>query len=269
MKLKIGDVTIAYETEGPRNSVPVLLVHGFPFSKAMWEYQVAALRKDYYVVTYDVRGHGASDPGDGQYTVELFVDDLIALLDHLKLRSVVAVGLSMGGYIILRAAERHPERFRGLVLCDTRSEADGNDGKVKRAGQARELKINGTAKFTDAFLEAVFHGKTFTERPEAVESIREIIGNTPVGAMAGTLIALAGRTDTTAGLYKLNVPTLILVGKHDTLTPPSASHAMKDKISNSELHVIPDAGHLSNMENPEEFTTHLFNFLHKIKRVAS
>lgn len=267
MKLKRGDVSLEYETHGPRNGIPLLLVHGFPFSRAMWQYQVEALKKDHYVITCDVRGHGDSDAGDGQYTVELFVDDLIALLDHLKLRSVVAAGLSMGGYIILRAAERHPERFRALILCDTRSEADGNDGKIKRARQVSDLREQGLEKFTEAFLQAVFHESTFREKPEAVAAIRKTITATPLKTIAGTLIALAARTDTSPGLYKLTVPVLILVGKHDAVTPPSASHAMKDKIAGAELHVIPDAGHLSNMENPEEFTTHVFNFLHKLRRV--
>ncbi len=267
MKLRLDGGNIEYDINGPRNGVPVVFIHGFPFSRQMWRYQVDALKQDYHVITYDVRGHGGSDTGDGQYSVELFVDDFIALLDHLKLRSVVAVGLSMGGYIVLRAVERHPERFRGIVLCDTRSEADGNDGKVKRARQVIELGENGLAGFTESFLGAVFHGKTLSEKPAVVGAIRETIANTPLPAVRGTLLALAGRTDTTPSLYRIAVPTLILVGRHDAVTPPSASHAMKDKIPGAELHVIPDAGHLSNLENPEEFTTHLFNFLHRIKRV--
>ncbi|HLF15256.1 MAG TPA: alpha/beta fold hydrolase, partial [Bacteroidota bacterium] len=106
MKFQVNGGSIEYETAGPRNGIPLVLIHGFPFSRGMWKYQAEALRQDHYVVTYDVRGHGGSDPGDGQYTIELFVDDLIALLDHLHLRSAVGVGLSMGGYILLRAIER-------------------------------------------------------------------------------------------------------------------------------------------------------------------
>jgi len=270
MKIKLDGGTIEYDVKGPRTGIPVLFIHGFPFSRQMWRYQVDALKQDYHVITYDVRGHGGSDTGDGQYSVEMFVDDLIAVLDHLKLRSVVAVGLSMGGYIVLRAIERHPERFRAIVLCDTRSEADGNDGKVKRARQVIDLgrsEKSGLKGFTDSFVKAVFHAKTITDKPEVVREIRDIIANTPLPSIRGTLLALAGRTDTTASLYQIAVPTLILVGRHDAITPPSASNAMKDKISGAELHLIPDAGHLSNLENPEEFTTHLFNFLHRIKRV--
>lgn len=269
MRLPVPGAAIDYETAGPRNGVPVLFVHGFPFSRAMWKPQVDLLKEDHYVVTYDVRGHGASEPGDGQYTVELFVDDLVALLDRLHLKSVAAVGLSMGGYILLRAVERHPERFRALVLCDTRSEADGNEGKVKRARQAADVREKGLASFTEGFLKAVFAGTTFEERPDVVEAVRAMVNATAPAAVAGTLIALAGRTDSTPSLFRIPVPTLIMVGREDSITPPSAAQAMKDKIPGAELRVIPRAGHLSNLENPEEFNRHLADFLRTITRHSS
>ena len=165
----------------------------------------------------------------------------------------------------VRAAERNPERFRALVLCDTRSEADGNEGKIKRSVQAKSVKTDGTKNFAGSFVKAVFFEKTFETQPQAVESIRGVIEATSPVAVAGTLIALASRTDTTPSLYNINVPTLILVGQHDAVTPPSASFAMKEKISQAELHVIPKAGHLSNLENTEEFNAHLLAFLRKIK----
>lgn len=265
MKTTINGIGIDYEEYGERGRLPVLFIHGFPFSKQMWSAQVDALKDSCHTITYDVRGHGGSDVGDGQYSVEYFVDDLVGLLDHAKLSSVVLVGLSMGGYIALRANERHPERFRGLVLCDTRSEADGNDGKIRRAQQARTVKTDGMRKFAEGFLKAVFHDKSFQTNPGAVESIRIIIERTSPLAVAGTLLALAARTDTTPSLFSINIPTLILVGQHDTLTPPSASHAMKEKIPNAEIHVIPDAAHLSNLENPGEFNKHLTAFLNRLR----
>ena len=265
MRFTTNGIGIEYETEGPRTGVPVVLIHGFPFSRAMWKPQVDVLKKDFHVITYDVRGHGASDVGDGQYTLELFVDDLLGLLDHLKLSKVVCVGLSMGGYITLRAVERNPERFRALVLSDTRSEADGNEGKIKRSGQSKSVKSEGMKKFADPFLKAVFFEKTFETNPQAVDAIGTIIEKSSPLAVAGTLIALAARTDTTPSLYNINMPTLILVGQHDALTPPSASFAMKEKIPGAELHVIPKSGHMSNIENSEEFNLHLLAFLRKLK----
>ena len=266
MRVSINTITIDFETTGPRAGLPVIFIHGFPFSKEMWRPQVEAMKKDHYVVTYDVRGHGKSDVGDGQYTIEYFVDDLIGLMDHLKIAKGVVAGLSMGGYIALRAIERHPGRFRALVLCDTRSEPDGNDGKVKRAEQAKLIKTEGMKPFAENFVKGVFYEKTFAENPDTVQMIRDIILRTSPIAVAGTLIALAGRTDTTPSLFSIKVPTLILVGQHDALTPPSASHAMKDKIPDAEIHSIPRSAHLSNLENPGIFNEHLMKFLNSLQR---
>jgi 3-oxoadipate enol-lactonase len=261
LKALINGCRLSYETFGKRSAVPIVLIHGFPFSQQMWEPQVHALSPHYFVITYDVRGHGESEIGDGQYTLELFVDDLLGLLDFLGVEKAVVCGLSMGGYIALRAIERNPERFRALVLCDTRSEADSNEGKIKRAAAARQIKAEGVEKFAADFVKAVFAPRSFEADLEMVNFIQDIIEETSPTTIVGTLIALAGRTDTTASLPNIRVPTLILVGEHDTLTPPTAAEAMHKSIPNSELHVIPNAAHLSNLENPEVFNKHFLNFL--------
>jgi 3-oxoadipate enol-lactonase len=265
MKAVINGWSIDYNIFGKPSGLPVVFIHGFPFSQEMWRPQVAELSRDYRVITYDVRGHGKSKVGDGQYTIEFFVDDLIGLLDHLRIEKVVVVGLSMGGYIALRSIERNPERFRGLVLCDTRSEADTNEGKIKRAASIQSVRTGGVKKYAEGFVRAVFAPQTFERNPEAVKFIRNIIENTSPISIAGTLLALASRTDTTESLSKINVPTLILVGEHDALTPVSAARSMNEKIRQSELYVISDAAHLSNLENPEEFNKHLSGFLRRIK----
>jgi 3-oxoadipate enol-lactonase len=265
MRYTTNGVGIEYHIEGPRTGVPVVFIHGFPFCKEMWKPQIEALKKEYYVITYDVRGHGASDMSDGQYSIEYFVDDLVGLLDHLRISRAVVVGLSMGGYIALRAIERNPERFRGLVLCDTRSEADSNEGKIKRAVQAQLVKSEGMKSFADSFVKGLFFEKTFTENPQAVELIRGIIEKTSPLAVAGTLIALSARTDSTPSLYNIKVPSLILVGKHDALTPPSASSAMKEKIPHATMFIISKAAHLCNLENTEEFNKYLLTFLKTMK----
>src|SRR5271169_2682500 len=264
MRLIANGIGIEYTVQGPRTGLPVILIHGFPFSKEMWKPQVDALHQEFYVVTYDIRGHGASDVGDGQYSIEYFVDDLIALLDHLKISRAIAVGLSMGGYIALRAIERYPDRFRGLVLCDTKSEADNNEGKIRRMSQIKSIKTEGLKNFAEGFLKNIFYEKTFQKNPGAIDLIKNIIEASNPLAVTGTLLALAARTDTTSILYLIKVPTLILVGKHDTTTPPSAANAMKEKIPNASLHIIQHAGHLSNLENPEEFNKHLLEYLLKL-----
>ena len=265
MRLVVDGIGIEYTVQGPRAGIPIVLIHGFPFSKEMWKPQTDVLARDSYVVTYDVRGHGKSDVGDGQYSLELFVDDFFALLDHLKITHVVAVGLSMGGYIALRAIEREPGRFRGLVLCDTKSEADNNDGKVRRMAQIKSIKSQGLKSVVDGFLSSIFYEKTFENNPQAVEAIRATILSTDPLAVCGTALALAARTDTTSTLYTISVPTLILVGRHDVLAPPSAANAMKAKIPDAGLHLINNAGHISNLENPREFNSYLLEYLKKLK----
>jgi len=265
MNFETSGISLYYDISGPENGLPVLFIHGFPFSSDMWKPQVEALNSIYRVIVYDVRGHGRTGTGDGQYSVEYFVDDLFALLDHLKLKQVVLAGLSMGGYIALRAMEREPGRFKALILCDTRSDADTNESKVKRANQGKAVKANGSKGFADDFVRAVFFERSFQNNPAAVSMIHDIIEKTDPLAIAGTLLALAARTDTTASLPRFTLPTMILVGELDAITPPHAAIAMNEKLPNAELYVIPNAAHLSNLENPSDFNKRLLAFLQKVK----
>jgi 3-oxoadipate enol-lactonase len=264
MTIEINGVNINVASEGSQDAMPVVFVHGFPFSHEIWHSQLAVTGKLYRAIAYDVRGHGGSSIGDGQYSIEAHCNDLIALLDHLKVLKAVVVGLSMGGYIALRAVERNPERFRGLVLCDTRSEADSSEGKIRRANDAIRVKHGGSTAFADEFVHKVFAPESFTRRKEATELVHRIIRRTPPLSIAGTLIALAARTDTTASLAAIAIPTLILVGEHDAVTPPAASQAMHERIPGAELAVVPEAAHMSNMENPEFFNEHLLIFLQRV-----
>jgi 3-oxoadipate enol-lactonase len=265
MKISINQHTMNYLERGLPQGVPIVFIHGFPFNHMMWDPQMKALPNHYRAITYDIRGHGESAVGDGQYSIEFFVDDLLGLLDHLVIDKAILCGLSMGGYIALRAYERFPERIRALVLCDTKSEADTNEGKVKRSGTARSVKMAGVAPFADDFVKLVFAPQSFQTHPDAVEAIKTARrGNSPIG-IAGAALALGLRTDTTAVLHQIKVPTLVLVGEHDVLTPPVASEALQRQIPNAELHVIPAAGHMSNLENPAEFNRYLIDFLNRLK----
>jgi 3-oxoadipate enol-lactonase len=265
MRALLNGFTLHYFLSGDSTASPVIFVHGFPFSLEMWQGQVdAVVAEGFRAVAYDIRGHGMSDVGDGQYTIESHVDDLFALLDHLKIPKGVIVGLSMGGYITLRALEREPGRFTGAVLCDTRSEADTDEGRVKRAAAARGVKRSGSTAFASDYVKMMFSQETFSGNPGAVESIRQIIARTPPLSIAGTLIALAARTDTTASLGRISVPTLILVGERDTVTPPPSSQSMQAKIPGAEIHVVPGAAHLSNLDNPAFFNEKLIAFLKRV-----
>jgi pimeloyl-ACP methyl ester carboxylesterase len=264
MYITINRVPMNYVEQGETSALPVVFLHGFPFSHEMWKGQLDLISKTYRAIAYDIRGHGLSFVGDGQYTIEGHVDDLIALLDHLELGKVIIVGLSMGGYIVLRALERNPERFMATVLCNTRSEADSNEGKIKRAAGITRVKKEGSAHFAEEFVKLVFAAETFRAKPAIVEPIREVIENTPPLSIAGTLLALSARTDTTGSLSNIKIPTTILVGEHDTITPPASARAMHERIPDSEIHIIPDAAHMSNLENPDFFNEKLLSFLNRV-----
>lgn len=267
MLVSVNGTKLHYTDIGKAESSAVVLIHGFPFSCGMWNGQMKMLqekKKNLRVIAYDLRGHGQSDVGDGQYTIELFVDDLVALLDYLKITKTILCGFSMGGYIALRAIERNPDRFNALVLCDTMSAADSNEAKIRRANSVKLVKKEGVGRFAEGFLKTVFAHQTFDSKPEIIDEIRRtILSNSPLG-ICGALLAMAGRTDTTEALFKINVPTLILVGEHDTVTPPSAANNMRDRIPNSKLHLIENAAHMSNLENPGMFNEQLTKFLNGI-----
>lgn len=264
MRALINNSHLFYTEEGPANGLPVVFLHGFPFNHTMWLDQLRAIKGFCHAVAYDIKGHGMSDVGDGQYSVEAHVDDLLALLDALHIERTVIVGLSMGGYISLRALERNPERFLAAVLCDTKSEADTDKGREGRFAGVKTVKREGSAVFADNFVKAIFSEASFSRKPEAVKKIHQIIESTPPLSIAGTLLALASRTDTTASLERLQIPTLILVGENDTVTPVDAARRMHERIKGSEIHVIPGASHMSNLENPEVFNEKLVSFLRRV-----
>jgi len=250
---------------GPSTGLPVVFVHGFPFSHAQWAPQLEAFSHRYRVAAYDLRGLGRTEVGDGQYTIEGYVDDLLAALDHLGHDKAVICGLSMGGYVALRAVEREPDRFLGLVLCDTRSGADSNEGKVSRANAARDLKSSGTERFLNAFLPLVLGPTTLGERAQVVEAVERMVREQRVTGLVGAQMAMAARTDTTEALHRITVPTLILVGEEDTLTPPAQAREMAARIPEADLVVVPAAGHVSNLENPEAFNAALGEFLERLE----
>ncbi|MBI4424289.1 MAG: alpha/beta fold hydrolase [Elusimicrobia bacterium] len=259
MKAPAWGTELGYEDRGG-SGVPLVLIHAFPLDRRMWEPQ-APLAARARLIAYDVRGFGESPGGDGQYPFELLVDDLLGLLDHLKLPSAILCGLSMGGYLALRAAERAPERVRGLILADTKSEADGDEAKLKRAAALLAIKRGGLAPFADGFLKGALSPKTLAERPQVAERVRGLIlDNAPSGVCAA-LLAMAARTDTTAALARLSLPALVLVGEHDALTPPDAARALSAALKGSRLELLPAAGHLSNLENPAAFNAAVSRFL--------
>jgi len=248
---------------GSNESKSVVFVHGFPFDQRMWQKQVEELSKEYFCVTYDIRGLGESPVGDGQFTMEMFVDDLEKLIDELKITQPVLCGLSMGGYISLRAMERLQNRFSGLILCDTKPEADDNQGKLKRAAAVKQINSGDFENFIEAFVLNCFGEKFVNENNAEYRMVVERSKkNNPVG-VKGCLLAMAGRTDTTTSLPKIKLPTLIICGSEDKLTPPNVMKPMAEQIPNSEIFLVEGAGHMTPIEYPQEVTFAIKEFLAK------
>jgi 3-oxoadipate enol-lactonase len=252
---------LAVFTYGEPSALPVVMVHGFPYSSNMWRNQVGALRESYYCVAYDTRGLGRSAPGDGQFTLEALVDDLFAVMAALDLRKPVLCGLSMGGYTALRAAEREPQRFRGLILCDTRSGADADAGRIRRAELIKKINTEGMEGFAAGMVAATFAEDAAVRIPDVYQAaLAEARSQNPLG-VKGCLLAMASRTDTTAFLARIRVPVLLVVGEKDSLTPVEEMRAMQQKIAGARLVVVPDAGHMAPLESPAFVTRAMQDFL--------
>jgi pimeloyl-ACP methyl ester carboxylesterase len=247
---------------GDPKGLPVVLLHAFPLSSAMWEPQLDAL-KDFRVLAPDLRGFGAT-PLSSPWFVEHAVDDVFETLTSLSVEKAVLVGLSMGGYVALRAVEKQPARVRALVLCDTRAEADANENKIKRAAAVDFVRTRGVAAFVDPFLNDALAPATKTGKPEVFEFLKGVALKASPEAVMAALGALAARGDMTGALPGVRVPTAVLVGSQDKITPLPLSELMRSRVPGAELHVIPDAGHFSNAENPAAFNERLVSFLKRL-----
>ena len=241
--------------------MPVVLLHGFPLNRSMWSELAAALAPRYRVVTPDLRGHGETAVTDEPATMEEMADDLAALLDELRIERALVGGLSMGGYVTLAFCRKYPERVLGVVLADTRATADNEEGRRTREETARRALEEGMGPVADAMMPKLLAPATLEHRPEVVARVREmILGTEPRGA-AAALRGMALRRDQTDLLPRLRVPSLVIVGSEDSLTPPSEAEAMRGLMHGSRLAVLDGAGHASNLERAEEFGRALREFL--------
>ncbi len=259
MKFTINGLSV--NTFGNSSNKSIVFIHGFPYDHSMWQNQIDALKDEYYCIAYDVRGLGESYVGDGQFTMEFYVDDLFIIMKELKLQKPAVCGLSMGGYIALRAVEKNQENFGALILCDTRAEADDNSGKLKRSANINMINTEGLKKFVDNFVPNCFADETIEEEKDLYQSIlNKSYNNNPIG-VKGAIIAIMSRTDTTEFLPKIKIPSLILCGSFDKLTPPQVMRALSEKIPDSEFAIIPRAGHMSPIENPQAVNDLIKGFL--------
>jgi len=250
-------------TKGNKNNKPLIFIHGFPYDHTMWNYQINEFKNTYYCVTYDIRGLGESYIGDGQYTMEAFVWDLYSIMDGLHIEDPILCGLSMGGYIAQRAIEKEPERFAGLILCDTRSEEDNNDGKIARSNAIDKINVEGVESFVNDFVPMCFHRQTPNRFSDMYEIQLDVTRNQNSVGVKGSLLAMLSRRDLTPALKKISVPTLLLVGKKDNLTPSAVMKEMAKRIKKTKFYIVPQAGHMAPLENPEFVNEKIERFLTK------
>lgn len=262
-KIEVNGVQISYQEAGSANALPIVFIHGFPFNKTMWAGQLAAFKKKYRPIAYDVRGHGKSEAGSDDFSIDLFADDLLALMDGLKIKQAVVCGLSMGGYIALNAIQKQPERFAALVLADTQCGADTPEGKEKRMKTIAFIEKNGLEVYAEESLKNLFASTSFQSHAQEVKFIHQSILNTPAEVVCKTLQALADRKESCNALPKIKIPVCVIVGNGDKITPPAVAQKMADAIAAVNLVIVEDSGHLTNLENPDSFNQALTSLLEK------
>ena len=259
MNVRIAGADIRHDVQG--SGPDVIFLHAFPLGLTMWDEQAKGLADVARVIRFDARGFGGSSPNDGALGMDRFADDAAALLDHLGVDKAVVAGCSMGGYACFAMMRRHPGRVRALVLQDTRAGADSAEARVGRATLANRVLAEGASAAADAFLPRLLGASTQRDRSDLVDRVRALIlGNRPRG-IADALLGLGARLDSTPTLAKIQVPTLVVVGEEDVLTPPAEAEVMASAIAGAKLAIVPKAGHLANWEQPEAYNAALRAFL--------
>ncbi len=251
---------MAYDDTGG-NATPLLLIHGFPLDRTLWDAQKQGLADVARVIAPDLRGCGESGMPYGNVTMDAYADDLRGLLDKLGVEKVVFGGLSMGGYITFAFYRKYPHRVRGLILANTKAGPDSPEGKKGREDTAKLAREMGVAAIAEQMLPKMLTPQTIAAHPDVADRVRALMARQPVEGVVGALMAMRDRPDSTPMLEKIAVPTQIITGAEDTLIPPKESEAMRNAIPGARLVVIPGAAHLSNFEQPDAFSQAVRGFL--------
>ncbi len=230
----------------------------------MWRAQLEAVPQGWRFVAPDLRGFGpeaVSVPGATPPTMDDFADDVGGVMDALEIPEATIGGLSMGGYVALALCRRAPERFTGMILSDTRPQPDSTAAREGRREMIELARTGGAAAVAERMLPKLLGQTTQSSRPEVAAAVRAMIEAASVDAIEGALEAMMGRPDSTPELAKIGWPALVIVGAEDEITPPADAEAMDRAITRSRLVVIPEAGHLANLEAPAVFSAALADFL--------
>jgi 3-oxoadipate enol-lactonase len=258
----LNGVSVSYTDEGDRSAPVLLLIHGHPFDRSMWEPQLAAaVAAGRRVVAPDLRGYGGTSVVPGVTGFEAFAADLAALLDHLGVASAVVGGLSMGGQIAMEFCRLHADRVQGLILADTFPRAETPEGKVFRNNLADRLLKEGMDGYAAEVIDKMVAPATIAARPEVAAHVLRMMRSTSPEGAAAALRGRAERPDYCELLSRTAVPAWVVVGSDDTYTPVSDAEFMHRQLPHSTLTVIEGAGHMPNLEYPAEFNAALTAYL--------
>ena len=258
--LRVRDLEMAFVEEG--SGLPLLLVHGFPLDHTMWKYQIDQFAQHCRVIAPDLRGFGRTAVTPGVATMEQMADDLHALLDALGVQEqILFCGLSMGGYIGWQFARKYENRLKALVACDTRVIADSAEQAASRRELADRVLREGPSPVAETMLPKLFSGETQERRPDLVQATREVILRSKPEGIAAALRGLAERPDMTEFVTKLEVSTLVIVGEHDAISSREEMEGIAESMPNAAWVVVPHAGHLSPLENPDVFNEALAQYI--------
>lgn len=258
-------MSMVYDDKGAGQ--PVVLLHGFPLCRRMWAPQVEVLAQaGFRVITPDLPGFGASPPLNGPVGMAAYADAVIGLLDHLNIEKAVIGGMSMGGYVLLSLVERYPQRLQAALYLVTRAAADDAAGKVRRGNLAGAVRGGDREVVPDAFEKLLFAPEIPRQRPELVASVRQWMDAAAPEGVVGGLLAMRDRKDYLDLLPTLRVPSLVIGAAEDLAVPPVHAEALAAGLPDAELHIIPAAGHMVNLEQPEAFNRILLDYLEKLLR---
>ena len=241
-----------------------MLLHAFPLTASMWSPQRAALSAaGFRAITPDQRGFGGTQLDDGEPSVDVLADDVAAMLDARKVSEpIVLGGLSMGGYVAMAFMRRHPERVAALVLADTKATADGPEAVANRERIAAAAEESESSQIlVDEVLPKLVGATTKERRPLVLGRVKALVETARPEAAAWAQRAMAARPDSLTSLASVTVPTLVVVGEEDELSPPSDAEAIASAVPGAQLVRIPASGHLTAVETPEEFNEALLSFL--------
>jgi 3-oxoadipate enol-lactonase len=255
---RAGGLHVAYDDAG--SGTPVLFLHGFPHNRGLWAPQTSALVGRARCIAPDLRGFGDTDAVP-PYSMDQYADDAAALLDALGVDRAVVAGLSMGGYVAFAFWRRHAARVRALVLADTRAGPDSDEARGRRRELIALAQSAGAAAVAETQIDGMVGKTTRAQRPEVRQAVHAMLSAAPVEGIVGALEAMLARPDSTPTLKTISVPTLVIVGDEDVLTPVKEARAMHEAVAGSRLEVLAGAGHLSNFERPAAFNHAMHDFL--------